>query len=602
MASWTGSSTLHSGNYKLTLTVTETGTNQTANTSTLTWSLLLEAYNGYYYRGFNSSLVVKINNVDVTPSSSVDTYMDPNYSANYHSCTFWSGRTTVVAHEEDGTKTVSCYAKLSRPETWDGNGNWTNYLPGEIVASGSLTLTNIPRTSTLNIPSMTINTTNSTYTIGVNKEKASYTDTITYSVLGHTGTCISASTATSFSFSVPSSWLNDISNAESTTGTFTVTTNKGSGLVLSQTFSFTLTVNSSIVPATPTVTASRVPSTGSQYGTSISKVKLSFSSTPTGGTGVTISKFIISGSASAEVTASSGSGTYTTSTFTTAGTKTFSVIAQDSRGRRSAAKSVSVTYVTYNKPVISSVVIERGYVENNNFVPLISGSAIRVTVSATVSLSGNTGNFTILVRKVGASSGGYSSAISGLRGSSVFGQTSDQDAYNVTVTFTDLYGGSTTRIETAPKINVPLNINPNPTSPSLAFGGMASRSHAVELFSPWKIYIPELTTDIGSAIIPKAGSRVLVWSGSATSGSWANFNSYSSYLFFGTVTDDDVYCTMEVPRALFSSSSTGRSVQISDESAYLALYLYYSGNTGYFNKRSATSSSYGLIKYVYGIY
>lgn len=602
MASWTGSSTLHSGSYKLTLSVTETKVDNANNTSTLTWSLAMYNNSYYYYRGFNTSVTVQINGVNVAPSSSVDVYMDPSYSAQYHSYTFWSGKTTVVAHERDGTKTVRCYAKISRPETYDGNGNWTNYLPGDIVADGYLTLTNIPRTSTLTIPDMTIGTSDTTYTIGVNKEEPTHKDTITYSVLGHTGTCLTASTATSFNFTVPASWLNDISNATSTTGTFSVTTDKGSEGTLSETFSFTLNVNSSIVPTTPTVTASRVPSTTSQYGTNISKVALAFSSTPVGGTGVTISKFIISGSASAEVTAVSGAGTYTTNVFTTAGVKTFNVVAQDSRGRRSAAGSTSVTYVAYNNPVITSVTIERGYVENNTFVPLISGSALRVTVTATVSLIDNNGNFTILVRESGTSSGGYSGTISGLSGSLVFDQTSDQLGYSVIVTFTDLYGGTTTRTETAPKINVPLNINPDSTDPGLAFGGMATRSHAVELYSPWKLYLPGITNDIASTIIPKAGSRVQIWSGSYGSGDWSNFSSYSSYLFYGTVSDTDVLCMIEVPRALFSSYEGGRSVQLSDEAAYFALNLWYTGNTGHFSRRSATNSSYALIKYVYGIY
>lgn len=113
--------------------------------------------------------------------------------------------------------------------------------------------------------------------------------------------------------------------------------------------------------------------------------------------------------------------------------------------------------------------------------------------------------------------------------------------------------------------------------------------------------------DLAAAAVPKAGSRVLVWSNTsgATSGNWSSFTSYSSYLLMGTVESAGTYCSVEVPAERFISTTTSTSgfpVQFASESSYFSFYLYYSGTTGYFAKKGATSSTYGKMYYIYGIY
>ena len=113
--------------------------------------------------------------------------------------------------------------------------------------------------------------------------------------------------------------------------------------------------------------------------------------------------------------------------------------------------------------------------------------------------------------------------------------------------------------------------------------------------------------DLATAAVPKAGSRVLVWSNTsgATSGNWSNFTNYSSYLMIGTVESAGTYCSVEMPSERFINTTTaanGMPVQIASESSYFSFYLYYSGTTGYFSKKGATSSTYGKMYYIYGIY
>ena len=113
--------------------------------------------------------------------------------------------------------------------------------------------------------------------------------------------------------------------------------------------------------------------------------------------------------------------------------------------------------------------------------------------------------------------------------------------------------------------------------------------------------------DLAAAAVPKAGSRVLVWSNTsgATSGNWSSFTSYSSYLLMGTVESAGTYCSVEVPAERFintTTSTSGFPVQFASEASYFSFYLYYSGTTGYFAKKGATSSTYGKMYYIYGIY
>lgn len=504
MAEFTGTSSLHSGSYIGKLTVTETSVNRENNSSTLTWTLEMNSTNGYYYRGFGTEVSVKIDGVEVAPSSNVTVYMTPNYSASNHYYTFWSGKTTVVGHDTDGTKTVSCAVRIYRPET-TVSGTRTNYLPGEISFSGQMALTNIVRTSSLNIPTLTLNATDSTYTIGVVKEKASYTDTITYEIFSGsqkvTGTCLSNSTATSFQFSVPASWISKsaFNSSPSVTGKFTVTTVKDSG-TLTGDIPFTVNLARSFAPNQPTVTATPYPASMPAYATDKTAVKLACSSSmPSGSGNATIAKFVITGAEEGEATATNGSANYTTQKFATTGSKSFNVVAVDSRGNTSDAQTVSVTYQKYTAPTINQMTLERGTVEGGEFTPSIAGAAIRVTLLAKTSLNAN-GTFTVVCKEAGSSSAYATKTLASKTGSVVFDTTSDNVEYSIEATFRDDYGGTASRTDTMPKVNIPINILPSDNSPGVSFGGMSFGGYTVTFNEPWKFYLPEVTGDVGTVV------------------------------------------------------------------------------------------------------
>lgn len=134
MATWTGTGSQVSS-YTGTLTVTEVATDVDKNTSTVEWSLKLEGTNGYWFKNWYTDISVKINGVEVAPSSSLKIAMLPDYDTNYHSYTFWSGKRITIKHNLDGKKTIACSASIKTLTS-------PSYLPGTItIAGGNLTLT-----------------------------------------------------------------------------------------------------------------------------------------------------------------------------------------------------------------------------------------------------------------------------------------------------------------------------------------------------------------------------------------------------------------------------------------------------------------------------
>lgn len=126
--------------YKLRLDVSESSYSIENNTSTVSWSLyIVNGYkDGQYYR-FNAyfSYSATINGSKrVDFAGNVDT-TDVGQGQPH---TLASG-TYTIAHNNDGTKTISCSATCS------GGGS---FGPGNGSCSGNLTLTTIPRAATIN--------------------------------------------------------------------------------------------------------------------------------------------------------------------------------------------------------------------------------------------------------------------------------------------------------------------------------------------------------------------------------------------------------------------------------------------------------------------
>jgi hypothetical protein len=223
-----------------------------------------------------------------------------------------------------------------------------------ITASATITLDSIPRASSV---SMATGTMGSASTITITRASSAFTHTLAYSFGAYSATIVSQTSETSVSWTPPLILANQVPNATSGTGTLTCTTYNGSTAIGSKSITITLKVPTSVVPTISSLTATRVdgavPSSWGIYVQTKSKATLTINGAA-GIYGSTIASYSITGGGFSG-TASS----LTTGYLNTSGTITFTATVTDSRGRTSAAATVSISVVAYSPPSFTSYSSQR---------------------------------------------------------------------------------------------------------------------------------------------------------------------------------------------------------------------------------------------------
>lgn len=331
------SGSIHSGHYVLRVDWTQTK-NISANTSTVTakaylvndWSLSI------YGRSDNS----------ITINGTAQIYESP--AVNGTGTHLLGTVTQTVNHNSDGTKSLTMSAVFYIRATLSG----TYYE--SITASANITLDSIARASSVSTPNATMG---SATAIAISRASSSFTHTLTYTFGTAAGTIATKTTSTSVSWTPPLSLASQIPKAVTGTCTVTCTTYNGSTKIGSKTCTLTLTVPASIKPTITSLTAARVdgavPGTWGIYVQTKSKATLTINGAA-GSYGSTISSYSITGGGYTS-TASS----FTTGFLNTSGTVTFTATVTDSRGRVSAAATVSISVVAYSPPSFASYLSQR---------------------------------------------------------------------------------------------------------------------------------------------------------------------------------------------------------------------------------------------------
>lgn len=440
----------------------ETGTDIATNTSTISYTLKIYS-NNYSYAEYGTGYSIYINGTRVAYVA--DNGIDTSLSA--HSSLLLKSGTTTVPHNNDGTKTVNLSASVSMPEG--------SYGPGDMSCSGTWTLTTIPRASSMTLPSSF--TIGSSGSITIQMASNTFSHTITYSGYGLSGTVANLNAGvSSTSWTPPTSFYAKLPNSTSGTVTLTLTTKSGSTTIGTATYNATIVVPTSIKPTAPTVTLAPVNtnawiSSKGLYVGGYSAVKVT--SSATAGSGATISSYTISG-------AFSGSGTPYTSAVLSAGSKSITVTATDSRGRTNSTTK-SVTFLTYTYPGLTTFTALRGTYSGGSWTSNVNGNHIRVQAVPSVALSsqGNTASVTVKIGNTNpdATSGNYY----------YFTSTNATTSYTITGSVSDSVGNSTSRNLTVPTIEVPFNVDVN--LPGAAFGMIAQSAHRLEVAPSWSMVV-----------------------------------------------------------------------------------------------------------------
>ena len=319
---------------KLRFNWSQASQNISNNNSVVSWSLQLISTTGTISSSANKSWSVTVNGSKYSGTNTI------GISTNTTK-TLASGSTTI-AHNSDGTKTFS----FSFSQQFDINYSGVGQI-GTKSGSGSGTLTTIPRTSSVSATSANIG---SPITITINRASSSFTHTLTYSFCNLTGTIATKTGSTSVSWTLPTSFYEQIPNAKSSWGRVTCQTYNGSTLIGSSEARFDVYVNES--SNKPTISATVVDSNSKTKTLTGDENKLiKYYST---------AKFTVTGSPKNSATIKTLNATYNGNTTSKTGASTwtdqysgcvsgsYSFTATDSRGF-SVSQTVSKTLINYIK-------------------------------------------------------------------------------------------------------------------------------------------------------------------------------------------------------------------------------------------------------------
>lgn len=412
------SGSIHSGHYVLRVDWTQTK-NVSANTSTITAK-------AYLVNDWSLSINARSDN-KVTIDGTAQTYASPAISSTG---THLLGTVTqTVNHGSDGSKSLTMSAVFYIRATLSG----TYYE--SITASANITLDSIARASGVSASNVAMG---SATTIAISRASSSFTHTLTYAFGSATGTIATKTTSTSVSWTPPLTLASQIPKAVTGTCTITCTTYNGSTSIGSKTCTLTLTVPASVKPTITSLTAARVdgavPSTWGIYVQTKSKATLTINGAA-GSYGSTISSYSITGGGYTS-TASS----FTTGFLNTSGTITFTATVTDSRGRVSAAATVSISVVAYSPPSFASYLSQRclssGTVNED-------GTYIRGLVSYSYASCSNKNTITRATYYKKASETAWTNASAAFSSGTAFtfggGKISTETSYDTKYTLTDAF-------------------------------------------------------------------------------------------------------------------------------------------------------------------
>lgn len=332
-----------SGSLYLNLYVDQGSQSIIANTSTVNWRMTVSRTGAYYTHNHQGDSTLSLN----LDGQNVH-YSYPTWETSGEEYTLASGSSTI-SHNADGTKTlpISC--------TFNPN----NGLHGTITVSASLSLTTIPRSSSVSVSAGVIG---SSVTININRQSSSFKHTVRYAWAGKSGT-IATNVDTSTSWTIPIDFASDIPNSASGTGTIYVDTYSGSTKTGTQSTTLTASVPANIKPTFSGVTLSDVNGAaqnlipnGNTFIQVISNIKVAFNGA-VGSYGSSITGYYAEIVGKNQSTSSNGGGL---GIMNYHGTIKIRASVSDSRGRWSDTKEVSVTVLEYFAPALSFSIARTG--------------------------------------------------------------------------------------------------------------------------------------------------------------------------------------------------------------------------------------------------
>ncbi len=197
------------------------------NTSNIGYRLQLKSGSSGRFSDLTASYSVTINGTTI--KSGNGRYSSQSYNTTQTICE----GTMTITHNDDGSKTIACSAVL------DFQTN--SYSPGDFTPSGTLTLTTIPRASSISCTTANIE---ENAVITINSASSNFRHSV-WTVFGNETFVIAdhSQAGGTFQWKIPESFYKQIPNSKSGTGTIGCTTYNGNTLIGEKATQFTVTTN-----------------------------------------------------------------------------------------------------------------------------------------------------------------------------------------------------------------------------------------------------------------------------------------------------------------------------------------------------------------------
>lgn len=417
-----------------------------SNSSTISWTVYLDTKSKYNIYVSNKSGSVTINGVKYSFTASVS-------NAGGATTQLASGTSYSIAHNADGTKSISLSA------------SWTSGISacGTLNASGSGTLTTIPRTSTV---SATNTTMGGKCTITISRASSTFKHQLYFSFGDTKDQWMANSVDTSYSWTVPTSLASKIPNSTYGTCTITCITYSGNTKIGTSTTTCYLYVPSYSVTGTHTLTP--IDQLQSKYVATKSKVKVVTAGATSYGASIKSYSTVV-GSQAAQL------GATITSNALSAGTISIKTTITDSRGKTGTVTS-KITVIAYSSPYCIELHAIRDETNSEKVI---------VTTKFGVSSIDNANSISAVITVSGTE---YPIEVSGYTydGTVILNGINDEVLLTGTLTVTDVYSGIASEFS-IPTLEAVMNFKAN--HKGVAFGGVSQNDKAVEMY--WKLLLQD---------------------------------------------------------------------------------------------------------------
>lgn len=430
-------------------------------------------------------------NGTLTINGDTKTVSDYYISISYNSDTVAISHTARVYHNSDGTKSITISATGYQPST----------TLKSTTISGTVTLDTIPRASSISAPNFTIGAKGN---ITVTKASSGFVHTITYSFKAtdgstKSGTICTKSSATTVSWTPPTSLNSAITVGDYAALTLTVTTytsSSATSAVGSKSAPSRLYVQQGVDPTISGVSLTIVNDNATINGWGVAVKgysKLRFSVSASGASGSTITGYSVTVNGQTFTTESG-----TTTLLVADGSTKASVRVTDSRGRHAWADSNVITVYDYANPSISSSNAQRC---DSASAVSDSGTYALCTISAGCSSCGghNTVSTRARYKQRGAANYGSYTAITNNGSTRIGGSFTATSTWEVELSAVDALGKSSPAVVyTLATESVAFNLKDG--GKAAAFGKYAEEPNTLEVAPDWDVSVGgSLTVGGGTA-------------------------------------------------------------------------------------------------------